>query len=80
MVYDTIQNVTGKYSGGEGVVEIGFVGSIGDDGIIKAVEGVQGITSVEKLDVRNVRAKYVGGLDAQGRIFSRLGSLKIRRE
>ena len=77
LVYDTIQNITGKISGGEGVVEIGFVGSIGDDGIVKAVESVQGITSVEKLDVRNLHVKFTGGPDAQARIFSELGSLKI---
>src|SRR5487761_1709261 len=77
LVYDTLENITGKISGGEGVVEIGFVGSIGDDGIVKAVESVQGITSVEKLDVRNLHVKFTGGPEAQARIFSELGSLKI---
>jgi ABC-2 type transport system ATP-binding protein len=77
LAYDTIQNLTGKISGGEGVVEIGFVGSIGDDGIIKTVGSVRGITMVEKIDNRNLRVKFAGGPDDQARIFSELGSLKI---
>lgn len=77
LVYDTIQDVTGKISGGEGVAEIGFAGSIGDDGIIRSVQNIHGITSVEKMDVRNLRVRFTGGQDAQAKIFSELGSLGI---
>src|SRR5579872_6299853 len=77
LAYDSIQNLTRKFSSGEGVAEIGFVGTIADDGIIKAVESIQGITLVEKLDVKNLRVKFAGGPDVQARIFSELGSLKI---
>lgn len=77
LVYDTIQGVTGQISGGEGVVEIGFTNSIGDNGIMKAVEHIPGVTSVEKMDVRNLRARFNGGPEVQARIFSELGAMKI---
>ena len=77
LVYDRIENITSKISGGGGVVEIGFSNTIGDDGVIKAVQNIPGITSVEKLDVRNLRVKIAGGSEEQARIFTELGSLRI---
>lgn len=77
LVYDTIQDITQRISGGEGVAEIGFINAIGDDGIMSAVQSIQGVTSVEKLDIRNIRIKFTGDKEAQARIFSELGALKI---
>lgn len=77
LAYDTIHNLTERISGGGGIVEIGFVGMISDDGIIKAVQSVKGITSVEKMDDKNLRIRFTGGPEAQARILSDLAFLNL---
>jgi ABC-2 type transport system ATP-binding protein len=77
LVYDTIQNVTGRFSGNEGVVEMGFLRPVDEGQTIKLVQNVSGVTSVDKLDTRNLRIRFTGGAEAQARILSDLAGMKI---
>ena len=77
LVYDTIQNVTAKFSGGEGIVEAGFLRPIDGDDTAARVEKIAGITSVEKLDARNLRIRFGGGAEEQARILSELVSMNL---
>jgi ABC-2 type transport system ATP-binding protein len=76
VAYDKIQSLTERFSGMGDVVEIGFVRRVNED-IFKIVQGILGITSVEKIDDRNIRAKFTGGPEAQERILFDLVSLKL---
>jgi ABC-2 type transport system ATP-binding protein len=77
LVYDTIQNLTSRFSGGGSVLEIGFASPRVDTEIIETIRKMHGVTSVEKLDDRNLRLRFVGNAETQAEIFSELGSLKV---
>ncbi|HZW54870.1 MAG TPA: ABC transporter ATP-binding protein [Nitrososphaerales archaeon] len=77
LVYDTIHNVTAKFSGGEGIVEAGFLRPIESDDTQQRVQQIAGVTSVEKLDIRNLRIRFGGGLEAQAKILSELVAMNL---
>jgi ABC-2 type transport system ATP-binding protein len=77
LVYDTIHNVTARFSGSEGVVEVGFLNSIEDGAAARTVQGIQGVTSVEKMDARNLRIRFAGEVQTQARILSDMVGLKL---
>ncbi|MHB1907269.1 MAG: ABC transporter ATP-binding protein [Nitrososphaerales archaeon] len=76
LVYDTLENVTSKFSGSgsSNSVEIGFSKPIEDT---KAVSSIQGIISVERIDSRNLRVKYSGGVQNQETLLSELAAMRI---
>ena len=78
LVYDTLSNVTTKFAGdgNAAVVEIGFGRPI-DDVMIQAVSKTQGVISAEKMDSRNMRVKFSGGVEGQERLLQDLVSLRI---
>ena len=76
LVYDTLENVTSKFSGSgsSNSVEIGFSKPIEDT---KAVSSIQGVISVERIDSRNLRVKYSGGVQNQETLLSELAAMRI---
>ncbi|MCJ7631999.1 ABC transporter ATP-binding protein [Candidatus Bathyarchaeota archaeon] len=58
VVYDTMENVTAKFSGNGGVelVEVGFSRPVDDDLLAKNVPSLSGVISVEKVDARAKKA------------------------
>ncbi len=77
LVYDTLQNVTNRFTSGEAAVEVGFLNSI-DDGVAEGkIRTIQGITKVEKMDSRNIRLRFSGGLEVQSRILEDIASMKL---
>ena len=76
LVYDTIENVTSKFSGGgsSNSVEIGFSRPIEDT---KMISSIQGVISVERIDSRNLRVKYSGGVQNQEALLSNLVAMRI---
>lgn len=77
LAYDTIHNLTGRFSGSEGAVEVGFINQFDNGQIARSVENVRGITSTEKIDSRTLRIRFDGGLEAQARILSDLVALNL---
>ena len=80
LVYDTLENVTSKFSG-EGintsVVEIGFSRPIDENTSIKNISSLSGVTSVEKTDARNLRIKFSGGSANQEKLLADLAAMRI---
>ena len=79
IVYDTISNVTAKFSGGENenMVEVGLQRPI-DDGLVdRTIAHLPGVVVAEKKDDRDLRIRFSGGLDVQERILSDLVRLNI---
>jgi len=72
LVYDTLANVTAKFSGDVNVVEVGLLKPLDPILIATTISKIPGIVTAEKMDERNVRIKYSGGLDTQARILSDL--------
>ncbi len=77
IVYDTISNVTTKFSGGANMVEVGLRRPIDAQLVTRNIAKLSGVVSAEQTDDRNLRIKFSGGLDAQERILSDLIKLNI---
>jgi len=77
LVYDTISNVTAKFSGGANIVEVGLQRPIDPQLITRTIAKFPNVVSAEQIDNRNLRIRFSGGLDMQGQILSRLVSLNI---
>jgi ABC-2 type transport system ATP-binding protein len=77
LVYDTISNVTAKFSGGANMVEIGLNRPINPELVTGSISKFPGVVSAEQINDRNLRIRFSGGLDVQERILSRLVNLNI---
>jgi len=77
LAYDTLQNVTAKFSGGENVIEVGLIKPIDEGTLTKSVSKVPGILSAERADSKGLRLKFAGGPESQERILAELVKLGI---
>ena len=77
LAYDTIQNLTSGFAGRGSALEVGFAGPRMDNVVIETVRRIHGVTSVEPLDDRNLRLKFVGDAETQAEILSELVALKL---
>ncbi len=75
LVYDTIENVTAKFAGGTGEVEVGFSGPISlDTGT--AISKIEGVVSFSRLNDRHLAVKFNSGVISQARLFEAIADLK----
>ena len=78
LVYDKLENVTTKFSGdGGAIVEVGFSRSMDDASSVKNVSSVSGVVSVERIDSKNLRIRFSGGVLGQEQLLSNLAAMKI---
>ena len=79
VVYDTIENVTAKFSGNGGVelVEIGLSRPIDDNVQIKYISSLSYVVSVEKIDSKHIHVKFSGGSENQERLLADLAAMRI---
>jgi ABC-2 type transport system ATP-binding protein len=79
LVYDTLSNVTTKFSGDgrSNVVEIGLARAMDDSFPIGKISSLSGVISVDKMDSRNLRINFTGGIEMQEVLLANLASMKI---
>jgi ABC-2 type transport system ATP-binding protein len=77
LVYDTISNVTAKFSGGANMVEVGLQRPIDAQLISQNIGKLPDVISAEQTDGKNLRIRFSGGLNVQERILSDLVKLNI---
>ena len=80
LVYDTLENVTSRFSserGGTLIVEIGLSRPIDDGTSMKNISALSGVSSVEKIDPRNLRIKFSGGITNQEKLLEDLALMRI---
>lgn len=77
LAYDTIQNLTSRFSGGSSVLEVGFASPRLNSVAIEMIRKIRGVSSVEQLDERNLRLKFVGDAETQAEILSGLVALRL---
>jgi len=77
IVYDTISNVTAKFTGGENIVEVELQRPIDSELTIKKIAAIPGIITAEKKDDKNLAIRFSGGSDAQEKILSGLVKMNI---
>jgi ABC-2 type transport system ATP-binding protein len=75
LVYDTLSNVTAKFSGGETVLEVEFSRPVSDGLLTKAIPAIPDVISAEKRDQMNLVIKYTGTAAAREQILKELVKL-----
>ena len=75
LVYDTIDNVTAKFAGGGGAVEIGFMGNV-DEQIRSRVAQLPGVQSALRSNDRHLMVRFDHSTLSQDRLFESIAGLK----
>ena len=75
LVYDTIDNVTAKFAGGTGEVQVGFAGPISIE-TGAAISNIEGVVSFSRLNDRHVVVKFNSGMITQAKLFEAIAGLK----
>ena len=77
LVYDTISNVTSKFSGGANMVEVELQRPIDPQLVTQRIAKLSKVVSVDQTNDTNMRIRFSGGLDVQERLLSDLVNLNI---
>jgi ABC-2 type transport system ATP-binding protein len=79
LVYDTLANVTRRFSGDGSTndVQIELLKDIDDQTIGRSIATLTGVLSAEKINSRNVRIRFSGNGDDQARLLSDLAAMRI---
>jgi ABC-2 type transport system ATP-binding protein len=77
IVYDTISNVTARFSGGENMVEVGLQRPIDALLVTKNIANLPDVVVAEQKDDKNLKIRFRGGLDVQERVLSDLVRMNI---
>jgi len=77
LVYDTISNVTSKFSGGANVVEVELQRPIDPQIVTLKIAKLSSVVSVDQTNDTNIRIKFSGGLDVQARLLTDLVKMNI---
>ncbi|MCW4010568.1 MAG: ABC transporter ATP-binding protein [Candidatus Bathyarchaeota archaeon] len=77
MIYDTIPNVTAKFSGGENLVEVGLNRPVDDALLDGTIAGLPDVLSVKKKDGKTLSIRFSGDLAVQERLLGDLVRLNI---
>jgi ABC-2 type transport system ATP-binding protein len=77
LVYDTLSNVTAKFSGDQNIVEVGFISPVEPGIVTNTIAKIAGVVTADRVDDKNIRIKFAGGLDVQQRILSDLVKMNM---
>jgi ABC-2 type transport system ATP-binding protein len=77
IVYDTLSNVTAKFSGGNNVVEVGLARSVEDDSIAKTISAWSDVVKADVVDDKNIKIIFKGGLEVQERLLNDIVKLNL---
>jgi ABC-2 type transport system ATP-binding protein len=77
IVYDTISNVTAKFSRGENMIEVGLQRPIDALLVTENIANLPGVVVAEQKDDKNLKIRFRGDLDVQERILSDLVRMNI---
>ena len=78
LVYDSLSNVTTRFSGdGSNAVEIELSRDIDDQSVNRNIASLSSVSSVEKVDSRKIRVHFSGGVQNQEKLLQDLATMKI---
>ena len=77
IVYDTISNVTSKFSGGANMVEVELQRPIDPQLVTQRIAKLSSVVSAEQTNDTNMRIRFSGGLDVQAQLLSDLVKMNI---
>jgi ABC-2 type transport system ATP-binding protein len=77
LVYDTLDNVTAKFSGnGASIVEVSFARPL-DGAVTKSLSAISGVVTVETIDQKNIRIRFNGGTQAQEQLLLSVAGMNL---
>jgi len=75
LVYDTIDNVTAKFAGGTGEVQVGFASAVPlETGA--SISKIEGVVSFSRLNDRTLEVKFNSSVITQAKLFEAIAELK----
>ncbi len=79
LVYDTLPNVTRRFSGDGGTndVQIELLKDIDDQTVGRSIATLSGVVSAEKINQRNVRIRFSGSVEDRAKLLSDLAAMRI---
>jgi ABC-2 type transport system ATP-binding protein len=77
LFYDTLENVTARFSGGNGSVDVAFSRPIPPDIVERQIATLPGVTGATQLDPKRLRLKFGGGVTNQERLVEALVGLHL---
>jgi len=78
IVYDTLSNVTTRFSsGGSNTVEIELSRDIDEQSANRNIASLISVSSVDRIDSRKLRIHFSGGIQTQERLLLDLATMKI---
>jgi ABC-2 type transport system ATP-binding protein len=77
IVYDTLPHVTAKFSGGNNVVEVGLLRPVDTKTVGQTIAALPDVVNAEKIDDKDLRISFGGGLDVQERLLNDLMKLNL---
>jgi ABC-2 type transport system ATP-binding protein len=77
LFYDTLSNVTARFSGGSTVADVSFVRPLTEEDLTGRVATIPGVASVDRLDPNRIRLRFSGGAPEQERIYNALAALQL---
>jgi ABC-2 type transport system ATP-binding protein len=77
IVYDTLPHVTAKFSGGNNVVEVGLLRPVDTKIVTYTIATLPDVVNAEKIDDKDLRISFSGGLDVQERLLNDIVKMNI---
>jgi ABC-2 type transport system ATP-binding protein len=77
LFYDTLDNVTAKFAAGHGSVDVSLARPISPEDVHGRIAPLPGVEKVDQLDPKRLRVRFLGGVDAQERLFGALAGLNV---
>jgi ABC-2 type transport system ATP-binding protein len=77
LFYDTLENVTAKFSHGETSVDASFARPLSDDALKDQIQALPDVQKAERLDPRRVRLFLKGDLAGQARLLRQISALDL---
>lgn len=77
ILYDKLDNVTAKFSGGNNSIEVGVARPVDTTIINKTIPSIPNVVNVERLSDQSLRITFTGGLSSQETLFTAIAKLKI---
>ena len=77
IIYDTLSHVTAKFSEGKNVVEVGLVSPVDTQSVTQKIAALPDVVAAEKIDDKDLKISFNGGLAVQERLLKDIIKLKI---
>jgi len=77
LFYDTLENVTQRFAGGQSSLDVSFARPVASDVIEQRLGKLPGVSGASLLDGRKARVRFQGGLEAQEKLVEAIVQLHL---